>query len=72
VLADVYRCLGQEFDEASVGSLGREVPSLDLDTVERAVADAWQAGTPEPLGDALAERARSLVAEHRVDGGATE
>ena len=71
VLADVYRCLGQDFDEASVGSLSREVPGLELDTVEAAVAEAWQAGAPEPLGAALVERARSLVAEHRVDG-ATE
>ena len=44
VLAEVYRCLGQDFDEASVGSLSREVPGLDLDAVEAAVTDAWLAG----------------------------
>ena len=69
VLAEVYRCLGQEFDEASVGSLSREVPGLDLDTVEAAVADAWLAGAPaapEPVDASLRELAESLVAEHRV------
>ena len=68
MLADVYRCLGQDFDEASVGSLSREVPGLDLDAVEAAVTDAWPAGAPaEPVDGALLELAESLVAEHRVD-----
>ncbi len=43
VLAEIYRCLGQEFDEGSVGSLSREVPGLDVDTVEAAVVDAYRA-----------------------------
>jgi lipoate-protein ligase A len=73
VLAEVYRCLGQDFDVASVGSLTREVPGLDLDAVEAAVTDAWVAGTPAgPVDGRLLELAEGLVAEHRVDGRATE
>jgi hypothetical protein len=68
VLAEVYRCLGQDFDVASVGSLTREVPGLDLDDVEAAVIDAWLAGAPaEPVDDTLLGLAESLVAEHHVD-----
>ena len=69
VLAEVYRCLGQEFDASSVGSLSREVPGLDIDTVEAAVIDAYRAegpAAPEPVDGSLLERARSLVVEHRV------
>jgi lipoate-protein ligase A len=73
VLAEVYQCLGQDFDEASVGSLSREVPGLDLDDVEAAVTDAWLAGTPaEPVNGTLLELADGLVVEHRVARPASE
>ena len=70
VLAEVYRCLGQDFDDSSVGSLSREVPDLDVDTVEAAVVDAYAAGRPVaavPIPGDLLETARGLVAQHRVD-----
>ena len=70
VLAEVYRCLGQDFDEVSVGSLSREVPGLDVETVEAAVVDAWAAGRPAvpvPVPAELLDVARGLVAQHRVD-----
>ena len=72
VLAEVYHCLGQEFDEGSVGSLAREAPGLDLDTVEASVVDAYLAGAsavPVPVDPSLLETARSLVVQHRVDAG---
>jgi lipoate-protein ligase A len=70
VLGEVYRCLGQEFDEGSVGSLSREVPGLDVDVVEAAVVAAYAAGrpaTPVPVPGALIEAASGLVDQHRVD-----
>jgi lipoate-protein ligase A len=70
VLAEVYRCLDQDFDESSVGSVSREVPGLDIDSVEAAVVGAYRAAgpaAPEPLDSSLLALARSLVAEHRVD-----
>ena len=70
VLAEVYRRLGQDFDESSVGSLSREVPGLDVDAVEAALVDAYAAGrpsTPVPIPVDLLETARGLVAQHRVD-----
>lgn len=68
VLAEVYRCLGQEFDESSVGSLSREVPGLDIDAVEAAVVDAWSPGAAAtPVDIELLGKARSMVAQHRVD-----
>ncbi len=72
VLAEVYACLGQDFDESSVGSLAREVPGLDLDAVEASVVDAYGAGGPAlpvPVDSDLLETARSLVPQHRVDRG---
>jgi octanoyl-[GcvH]:protein N-octanoyltransferase len=69
VLAEVYRSLGQEFDERSVGSLTREVPGLDINAVEAAVIDAYRPDgpvTPVPVDDSLLESARGLVAHHRV------
>ena len=69
VLAEVYRCLGQEFDEGSVGSLSREVPGLDVDIVEAAVVDAYVAGrpaTPVPVPADLLETARDLVDQYRI------
>ncbi|GAA2139908.1 biotin/lipoate A/B protein ligase family protein [Nocardioides koreensis] len=70
VLAEVYRCLGQEFDSGSVGSLSREVPGLDVDGVGAAVVAAYAAGrpaSPVPVPDDLLEAARGLVDQHRVD-----
>ncbi len=69
VLAQVYRCLGQEFDERSVGSLQREVPGLDIDTVEAAVIDAYgvRDASAGQVDSDLLERARGLVADHRVE-----
>jgi len=70
VLAEVYRCLGQDFDEGSVGSLSREVPGLDVDAVEAAVVEAYAAGhasTPVPIPEDLLEAARGLVTQHRVE-----
>jgi lipoate-protein ligase A len=70
VLAEVYRCLGQDFDESSVGSLSREVPGLDADTVEASVVDAYRGGGPAatvPVDTDLLELARNLVPQHRVD-----
>lgn len=71
VLAQVYGCLGQDFDAASVGSLSREVPGLDVDTVEAAVIEAYAAGRPAapvPVPVGLLDTARGLVDQHRVDG----
>ena len=70
VLGEVYRCLGQDFDEGSVGSLSREVPGLDADAVEAAVVEAYAAGRPAmpvAVPDELLETARGLVDQHRVD-----
>lgn len=70
VLAEVYRCLGQDFDESSVGSLSREVPGLDVDTVEASVVDAYRAGgpaAPVQVDRDLLELARSLLPQHRVE-----
>ncbi len=67
VLAEVYRCLGQEFDESSVGSLSREVPGLDVDAVETAVVDAWRPDAAAGLVETeLLEKARSMMGQHRV------
>jgi lipoate-protein ligase A len=70
VLGQVYRCLGQDFDESSVGSLSREVPALDIDHLEEAVVDMLRAGRPaQPVqvDPHLLELARSQVAAYRVD-----
>jgi lipoate-protein ligase A len=70
VLAEVYRRLGQDFDEASVGSLSREVPGIDIDAVEAAIVDSYLAGgaaVPGLVDGELLAAARSLLAEHRVD-----
>ena len=68
VLAEVYGRLGQDFDVGSVGSLSREVPGLDIDTVEAAVVDAYGADveTAQPVDSDLLELARRLVTDHRV------
>jgi lipoate-protein ligase A len=69
VLAEVYRCLDQDFDETSVGSLSREVPGLGIDAVEAALVRAYGAGTPAipaQVDSDLLELARSLLPQHRV------
>lgn len=69
VLAEVYRCLGEDFDERSVGSLTREVPGLDIAAVEASVIDAYHPDSPavpERIDDELLATARSLVSHHRV------
>jgi octanoyl-[GcvH]:protein N-octanoyltransferase len=70
VLAEVYRCLDQDFDESSVGSLSREVPGLDIDDLEEAVVAAYRAGAPATtvqVDSDLLELATSLVAQHRLE-----
>ena len=70
LLAEVYRSLGQDFDERSVGSLSREVPGLDIDAVEATITDAYRAGEPAvpvQIDSSLLALARSLVPQHRVD-----
>ena len=67
VLGQVYRCLGQDFDEGSVGSLSGEVPGLGIDTVEASVVAAYGAPAPVHVDSVLLELARSLVDQHRVD-----
>ena len=68
LLGEIYGHLQLPFDEASVGSLTGEVPTLTAERVERAILDAWGAGdaTPEGLGGATLELAYELVAQHRV------
>ena len=69
VLAQVYGHLGQPFDEASVGSLTGEMPSLRIETVERAIIGAYAAFDPldeAPLDDETLALARDLAAHHRV------
>jgi octanoyl-[GcvH]:protein N-octanoyltransferase len=69
VLAEVYRCLGQEFEMSSVGSLSLEVPGLHVETVERAIIGAYAAGDrlQPALVDVLTlDTARELLLKHRV------
>ncbi len=69
LLGEVYGLLGQEFDDASVGALSDEVPSLDVARVEQAVLAAYaETATlePAPLDAATLELAHDLVDQHRV------
>ncbi|WP_406047085.1 biotin/lipoate A/B protein ligase family protein [Kribbella sp. NBC_00889] len=69
LLADVYRHLGLPFEVASVGSLSREVPGLDVETVERRILDAYAVKAqlePSALDQATWELALSLVIDHRI------
>ncbi len=71
VLAEVYGHLGQDFDALSVGSLTRERPGLDLDHLETLVRSAHGVGGQgQPIGGDLLSLARSLVAQHEVEGAA--
>jgi lipoate-protein ligase A len=68
LLGDLYAKLELPFEESSVGSLTGEVPTLTVETVERAVLDAWGAGDvdPEPLDPETIELAGELVVQHRA------
>ncbi len=68
LLGEIYGHLQLPFDDASVGSLTGEVPTLTVEVVERAVLEAWGAGdaTPESLDDDTLNLAQELVAQHRV------
>ncbi|MFC4785592.1 lipoate--protein ligase family protein [Nocardioides sp. MAHUQ-72] len=69
LLAEVYGCLGQDFDETSVGSVSREVPGVDVDALEVSVVDAWAAGRPvdpRPVPEELVHAAVDLVEQYRV------
>ena len=68
VLAEVYACLGQDFDVASVGALGEEVPGLDAATLEDAVVAALAPDADaEPVGDDLVALAHTLLDQHHVE-----
>ena len=68
VLEEVYACLGQDFDTASVGSLGEEIPGLDASTLEDAVVAAMAPDADAaPVGDDLVALAGSLLDQHRVE-----
>jgi octanoyl-[GcvH]:protein N-octanoyltransferase len=69
VLAEVYRCLSQEFEMSSVGSLSREVPSLRVETVERTIIDAYAAVDrlePAVVDLLTLDTARELLLKHQV------
>ena len=69
VLAKVYGHLGQPFDETSVGSLTGEMPSLNIETVERAIIRAYAASDSleeVAVDDESLVVARSLAVHHRV------
>ena len=59
-------------DEDRLRPVSREVPGLDVDTVEAAVVDAYRAeapATPLPVDGSLLAMARSVVEQHRVGSG---
>jgi lipoate-protein ligase A len=70
VLGEVYRALGQPFDEASVGSVAEEVgAAVDTAAVERAVLDAYGRRAslePAPVDAAALALAGDLVPQYRV------
>lgn len=68
VLAEIYACLGQDFDVASVGALSEEVPGRDAAILEDAIVAAIAPGADaEPVGDDLITLAHSLLDQHRVE-----
>ena len=68
VLAEVYRCLDQDLDTASVGALAEELPGLDLADLEEAVVAAFAPGAaPVAVAPDLLATARGLLDQHRVD-----
>lgn len=68
LLAGVYRHLELPFDEASVGSITGEQPTLSVEAVERVLLEAHGvAALPvAALDPATLELARELVDQHRV------
>ncbi len=68
VLAEIYRQLELPFDDASVGSLTGEEPTLTLDAVESALLEAYRVtGTaPALLEPATLALATDMVAQHRA------
>ena len=68
LLGEIYAKLELPFDEASVGSLTGEVPTLTVEAVERAVLEAWGAAevSPDALDPETVELAQELVAQHRA------
>lgn len=69
VLREVYRALGQPFDEACVGSVRDEAGELCPEVVTEALLAGYTALEPlEPakLDDATRELAAELVPDHRV------
>ena len=68
VLTEVYRHLKLPFDDASVGSLTGEHPTLTVDAVESALLEAYQlTGTaPVMLDPGTLTLAKQLVTQHRV------
>lgn len=69
VLGQVYRALGQPFDEASVGSVAEEVGAVDAAAVGHAVLDAYGRRAPlepAPLDAAALALAGELASQYRV------
>lgn len=69
VLRDVYRCLDQDLDEQSVGSVIGELPSLSDEDVVRVMTEATTHGLEVdrgPVEVATLELATELAATHRV------
>ena len=68
VLAEVYRCLDQDFDTASVGALAEELPGLDVADLEEALVAAFAPGAASGVvATDLLATARDLLDQHRVD-----
>jgi lipoate-protein ligase A len=75
LLTEVYRALELPFDPASVGSVRDEVPELSAESVEKAVAVAYEQRFPtvpaRADADLLAE-AGGVVAGHRIDDAVSD
>lgn len=72
VLEDVYARLGMEWDPATAGAAEDAAPGLGVDAVERALLDAYAAGTElreATLDPETVERARQLAGEQRITEG---
>lgn len=69
VLGEVYRLLGQPFDQASVGSVSEEAGALDVATVEDALLHAYRGRgslDPTPADAATVALARELLPQYRL------
>ena len=70
VLTDVYAALGLDWDPETTGAVADEAPGVGLDSVRRALLDAYAERyelVPGSLGELERARARDLVDRHRVD-----